>query len=89
MGVFTAEYAIWASQVVLGSSLCHNIDITLEILTWTKIMSRMEDTTEINIARLRIMMAVWQAEIAEDKRIIAALNRKGPLTRPETRVIKS
>ena len=53
-------------------------------------MSRMEDTTEINIDRLKIMMAVWRAELAQDRRLLDALNRRdGAWTRPETRVIKS
>lgn len=51
-------------------------------------MSRLEVTTEINIDRLKIAMAVWQAEIAQDRRLIDALNNSRPTTRPETRVIK-
>ena len=52
-------------------------------------MSKLEDTTEINISRLKVMMAVWQAELAKEQAVIDALKPKLPLTRPETRVIKS
>jgi hypothetical protein len=51
-------------------------------------MSKLEDTTEMNISRLKIMLAVWRAELDRDKDIIDALSVKRLLTRPETRVIK-
>ncbi len=51
-------------------------------------MSKLEDTTEINISRLKIMLAVWRAELDRDKALIDGLKLKRPLTRPETRVIK-
>ncbi len=52
-------------------------------------MSKLEDTTEINISRLKIMMAVWEAELAKERTVIDGLKVKRTLTRPETRVIKS
>lgn len=53
------------------------------------VMSKMEDTTEMNISRLQVMMAVWRAELAKDKEFLDSQKIKRPLTRPETRVIKS
>lgn len=50
-------------------------------------MTRLDLAFRSNTDRLRIMLAVWQVELNDEKRVIDALKVK-PMTRPETRVIK-
>ena len=51
-------------------------------------MTRLELTIRSNCDRLRIMLAVWHAELMAERRVIDALNTDHPMTLPETRVIK-